>query len=341
MDNKHKPLILLTMGDPSGIGPEIVAMALNRAKIYKHARPIVVGSTAILERVVKSYELKLEVRSFENSDRTEFGPDVINVIDDYELDADKVVTGKIQKQSGQSSYNYIEKAVELIQKDEFDAMATAPIHKEALKMANIPEAGCTEILGRLTATSNPLTMFEVENLRIFFHSRHLSLKNAIAEVKKDKLIRMMESSIRALEAIGIKHRNFAVAGLNPHCSDGGLFGNEEIEEIAPAIKEMTAKGYNILGPIGADSVFHFANQNNWDGVLSLYHDQGHIAAKSIDFYRTVSVTLGLPFIRTSVDHGTAFDIAGKGQANPASMIEAILVAAKYARKYDPKTAEIS
>jgi len=341
MNDNHKPLILVTMGDPSGIGPEIVAMALNNEKIYKNAKPIVVGSTAIIKRTVKSYELNQNVRPFKNFKETEFHPDIINVIDDYELDPDKVVTGKIQKQSGQSSYNYIEEAIDLIQKNEFDAMATAPIHKEALKMADIPEAGCTEILGRLTATSNPLTMFEVENLRIFFHSRHLSLKNAIEEVKKNKLIKMVESSIRALEAIGIKHKNFAVAGLNPHCSDGGLFGTEEIEEIVPAIKEMTDKGYNILGPIGADSVFHFANQNHWDGVLSLYHDQGHIAAKSIDFYRTVSVTLGLPFIRTSVDHGTAFDIAGKGQANPDSMIEAILVAAKYARKYDPKKVETS
>lgn len=329
-----KPKIAVTMGDPSGIGPEIVALAMTSDKIYKVARPVVIGSKNLIYNFVKSYDLDVEVNSYKNDKNLFFSPNIINVIEPYDLHPDQVVAGKIQKISGAASYKFIAKATELILSGELDAMATAPIHKEALKLAGIPQAGCTEILGDLTDTGEPLTMFEVDNLRIFFHSRHVSLKESIELVRKDRLIYMIRRSVKALEKIGVKHETFAVAGLNPHCSDGGLFGNEEAQEIIPAVKALQKEGYNILGPIGADSVFHLAKENNWDGVLSLYHDQGHIASKTLDFYGTVSVTLDLPFIRSSVDHGTAFDIAGQKKANPASMEQAILTAANYARYYN-------
>jgi len=331
MADNNKPLIAITMGDPAGVGPEIVAMAMNDSGIYEKCRPVVIGSSNILQKAIHQYKLNIKVDEYQPNKTPKFNPNHINIIEPEELQLSKVTPGKIQENCGRASYRYIEVATQLIMAGKLDAMATAPIHKEALKLADVAEAGCTEILGDLTSTDNPLTMFEVENLRIFFHSRHVSLLEAIKLIKKDSLVRMIKRCIQELETIGVSHDKFAVAGLNPHCSDGGLFGNEEEKEIQPAVQELKQGGYNVVGPIGSDSVFHLAMENGWDAVYSLYHDQGHIASKTYDFYKTVSVTLGLPFIRTSVDHGTAFDIAGKGQANSTSMVEAILKAAQYAR----------
>lgn len=211
-----------------------------------------------------------------------------------------------------------------------DAVATTPINKESLKAGGINYIGHTEIFGALTETKDPLTMFETRGLRIFFLTRHVSLREMLEMIKKERIIEYVKRCTKALKQLGVENGTMAVAGLNPHSGEHGLFGWEEEEEIVPAIEELKAEGYDVEGPVGADSVFYQAAEGKYNSVLSLYHDQGHIAAKTLDFHRTIAVTCGMPILRTSVDHGTAFDIAGTGKASEVSMIEAIKVAARYA-----------
>lgn len=214
-----------------------------------------------------------------------------------------------------------------------DALATTPINKESLQAADVPYIGHTEILASLTGVDDPLTMFEVRSMRIFFLTRHLSLRDAIDQITADRVHDYLVRCDRALQRLGLENRKFAVAGLNLHSGEGGLFGREEVDEIEPGIERARRDGIAAVGPVPADSVFYHALQGRYDAVLSLYHDQGHIAAKMTDFERTISITNGLPFLRTSVDHGTAFDIAGTGQASSVSMEECIKLAAQYAPKF--------
>jgi 4-hydroxythreonine-4-phosphate dehydrogenase len=243
---------------------------------------------------------------------------------------DRYQVGAVSGICGRAAYEYIEKSIELASAGLADAVATTPINKESLKAGNVPFIGHTEIFAGLTNTDDPLTMFEVRGMRVFFLSRHVSLRKACDMVTEDRIIDYVKRCFDALKRLGVKDGNMAIAGLNPHSGEHGLFGTEEVDSIFPAVEKLQNMGYRVEGPIGADSVFHLALKGRYDSVLSLYHDQGHIATKTLDFERTISITNGLPFLRTSVDHGTAFDIAGKGIASPISMIEAIRVAAKYA-----------
>ena len=211
-----------------------------------------------------------------------------------------------------------------------DAISTAPINKEALRAAGVDFIGHTEIFAALTDTNDPLTMFETNGMRIFFLTRHVSLRNMVDMITKERIIDYVERCTEALARLGVTDGTMAVAGLNPHSGEHGLFGWEEVNELAPAVEELRARGYNVEGPVSADSVFHQAALGRYNSVLSLYHDQGHIAAKTLDFDRTIAITNSMPILRTSVDHGTAFDIAGKGTASAISMIECVKLAAKYA-----------
>ncbi|MFZ1327061.1 MAG: 4-hydroxythreonine-4-phosphate dehydrogenase PdxA, partial [Candidatus Contendobacter sp.] len=230
------------------------------------------------------------------------------------------------------AWEYIEAMARAALRGEVDAVNTAPIHKEAIQAAQVPHIGHTEMLAALTGACDPLTLFETLGLRVFFLSRHVSLRQACDLVTKERLLDYIERCHQALDQLGISGE-LAVAGLNPHCGEHALFGDEEVKEVTPAIAEAQKRGFWVVGPIGADSVFHQAKIGRYAAVLSLYHDQGHIATKTLDFERTISLTLGLPFLRTSVDHGTAFDIAWQGKASAVSMIESLLVAARYAPAY--------
>lgn len=238
--------------------------------------------------------------------------------------------GKVSGMCGRAAYDYIAESIKLAVERDVDAVATAPINKESLREGGIPYIGHTEIFGALTETEDPLTMFETNGLRVFFLTRHVSLKTMLTMIKKDRIIDYVRRCTRALECLGIEDGVMAVAGLNPHSGEHGLFGTEETEEIEPAIEALKKEGFRVEGPISADSVFYQAAQGRYSSVLSLYHDQGHIATKILDFERTISVTNGMPILRTSVDHGTAFDIAGRGLVSEVSMREAILLAAGYA-----------
>ncbi len=326
-----KPILGITMGDPSGIGPEIILNAFTNKKIYKYSNSIIIGSYKQL--VTENNNTDLKIRKITNVNSADFQVNVLNVIDLDNVIVDIEKKGKILAESGKAAFEYIQKSIELALSGEIDSVVTAPIHKEAIKAANLDFIGHTEMFGELTGSDDPLTVFEVENLRIFFLSRHVSLRQSCEMVKKDRIVKYVKRSIESLKTLGYKSGKFAVAGLNPHSSDNGLFGHEDLEEIVPAVEQLQSEGYDVIGPIGADSVFHMAMVNNWNGVLSLYHDQGHIASKTYNFDKTISLTLGLPFLRTSVDHGTAFDIAGKGIAQSISMEEAILKAAKYSAAF--------
>lgn len=330
----EKPVIGITMGDPAGIGPEIILKALRNSKLYTICKPLVIGCVDILKNTEEFVQSGLEFRVVCIPEEAEYEPGKVNIISIDNVDADSIMLGQIQSEAGRAAYQCIEAAVHLAKKGSIKAIATAPINKESIKAAEIDFIGHTEMLAGLTCTDDPLTMFQVYNLRVFFLSRHVSLKRACDLVNKDRLSDYIVRCDSALSVLGLERRKIAVAGLNPHSGEHGLFGNEEVLQIEPAIKLCRARGIDVVGPIAADSVFYQALNGKFDAVLSLYHDQGHIATKMVDFEKTISLTIGLPFLRTSVDHGTAFDIAGKGVASPVSMEEAIVLAADYSKNYD-------
>ena len=345
----EKPVIGITLGDPAGIGPEIIIKALSDKETRKSAWIFVFGGEEILIKtqfqLQKQYQ-KIPVKSFDNfSDMSrEFREGriqkMIPVLKNKKI-SDLSVNHEIEKyspESGQVAFESIKDAINSATKKEIFAVVTTPINKEGLKAAGIPFVGHTEIFGGLTNTENPLTMFQTHNLRVFFLSRHISLKKACDYVTEENIFCYLKQMDKALNQLNLKNPFIAVAGLNPHCGEHGLFGNEE-REIEKAIKKARKIGINVEGPIGADSVFNQAKNGKYTAVLSLYHDQGHIACKTLDFDRTVSLTLGLPFLRTSVDHGTAYDIAGTGKAQYISLKEGIKKAVEYFQQDSKKEAE--
>ncbi len=328
-------MLAVPMGDPSGIGPEIVLKALHSVSMPENVGVVFVADARLLVHTSVDCSVPLHFDSVVESDaelRAAISGGAQYI--DYDLpcvDLELFSYGKVSAMCGQAAYDCVAKATSLVMAGLCDAIVTPPLHKEALKAAGVPYIGYTEILGSLSKCETPITMFDTLGMKIFFHSRHLSLRNACDAVTKESLL----NSIIVCDSISSNPPGFntglplAVAGLNPHCGEHGLFGNEEVVAIEPAVEAARKIGIDVVGPVGADSVFHQAKVGRYRAVISLYHDQGHIAAKTLDFERTVSVTWNLPFLRTSVDHGTAFDIAGKGVASPVSMIEALQVAHRY------------
>ena len=319
------------MGDPAGVGPEIAVKALSKHEIYEVCKPILIGDLRLLQRTSENLRLDAGFRAVDCPEDAEGKAGLVEVVDLGNVDLDLLKIGEVSEEAGRASVEYVEKAVQYALKGEVDAVTTGPINKKAIQLAGSHHIGHTEMLGSLCGIEDPLTMFWVRGARIFFLTRHLSLAEAVKAVKKDRIVGTVGRMVGELHRIGVDEPLIAVAALNPHASDEGLVGDEEAREIVPAIEELTAKGIRVVGPVPADTVFLKVLEGRYDAVLSLYHDQGHIAAKTVDFYGTVSVTLGLPFVRTSVDHGTAYDIAGKGVANPRSLEEAIELAAELVR----------
>jgi len=326
-----RPFVAVPMGDPAGIGPEIVIKAVGKSETADIARCVVIGDAGTLEAAM-AFPGMPDVRLHRINDPEDgiYDAGIINILDLSNVDKSSLRLGQISGMCGRAAYEYIEKSIELANTGVADAVVTPPINKESLKEGGVDYIGHTEIFGALTNTPDPLTMFEVREMRVFFLTRHVSLADACVLVTKKRIVDYVTRCVEALKRLGVKDGIMAIAGLNPHCGEHGLFGNEEGNEISPAVLELQKMGYKVEGPISADSVFHLALQGRYNSVLSLYHDQGHIATKTFDFERTIAVTNGMPILRTSVDHGTAFDIAGKGIASSVSMEEAIKVAVKYA-----------
>jgi 4-hydroxythreonine-4-phosphate dehydrogenase len=324
-----RPLLAVTLGDPAGIGPEITALTLAEPEALQRARGLAVGDASVLRRAVRVTGLDVEVRPVASPGEARFSPGTIDVWD-LGLIAQDLDWGTVSATAGRSAVAAIETATRAAMSGEVTAMVTSPINKEAIWAAGSKHLGHTEMLGELTGSGRFNTMFLVRGLKIFFATRHMSLREALDSLSADGIGHSIREAHTALEVFGTPQPRLAVAALNPHGGENGKFGDEEITAIAPAVRAAQAAGMDVSGPVPADSVFHQGLQGRYDGVLAMHHDQGHIASKTYDFDGTVSVTVGLPILRTSVDHGTAFDIAGTGKASHATMRAAFRAAADLA-----------
>lgn len=324
-----KPIVAITIGDPAGIGPEITLDTVREAKVYEECKPFLIGSIDIIKRAMKLKDCDFKINKIEHPSEGKYEYGTIDVLETGEYDCESIEYGKVQKLAGQMAYDYVKKSIELGLNNDIDIVSTAPIHKEAIKLVGVKQEGHTEIYQDLTASDYALTMFNCRNLKVFFVSRHKALRDACDYITKDTVLDSVKQIDTELKGIGMENPKIAVAALNPHASDNGLFGTEEADHLIPAVEAAKAEGIHAVGPVPADSVFYLGTQGRYDAILSLYHDQGHIACKTLDFDRSITITWGLPFMRSSVDHGTAFDIAGKNIAGSISMLEATLVPVEY------------
>jgi 4-hydroxythreonine-4-phosphate dehydrogenase len=330
----YKPIIAITMGDPAGIGPEIAAKAFQDEKVREICRPFVVGDFNVMFDIVKRLGIKTLVMPITSVRNASFMADTLEVFDLKKVDIKKLVFGKISPMCGEVAFQSVKKAIQLAMEKEVEAVVTGPLHKKSMNEAGHNFAGHTEIFAHFTNTNRYAMLLVEKHLKVIHVSTHVSLRHACDLVKKDRILQVIELLHDGLIQLGEKNLKIGVAGLNPHAGDSGLFGTEDEEEILPAVQEAKAKGYNVEGPVPPDTLFAKANTGAYGGVVAMYHDQGHIPfkmagfkwnakKKRMDSVKGVNITLGLPIIRTSVDHGTAFEIAGKGIASPDAMIYAI------------------
>ena len=326
-----KPVLGITMGDATGCGPEIIVKSLLEKQFYDISRSVVIGDAKIMERAIKIVGASTQIRKVASLDGVGQTFGVIDVLDMDNLPED-LPFAKVDARAGKAAYEYVAKGVDLAMKNEIDAIVTAPLNKEAMNLGGYHYAGHTEILGDLSGTKDYAMMLVGGPLRVIHVSTHVSMREACNRTKKARVLKVIELADESCKLLGLTEPRVAVAGLNPHAGEGGLFGAEEIEEIIPAVEAAKAMGICVSGPIAPDTVFYRAAiKGHFDIVVCMYHDQGHIPMKVLSFETGVNVTVGLPFIRTSVDHGTAFGKAGKGTADHRSMNESLLLGAKMAQ----------
>ncbi|MBR2103496.1 MAG: 4-hydroxythreonine-4-phosphate dehydrogenase PdxA [Prevotella sp.] len=335
------PIIAITMGDPAGIGPEIIVKSLSLASTYQVCRPLVTGDARVMQWAVEMMNAPLNVRSIASVDEARFEHGTIDVLHLDCVDMTTFVPGQVQAQCGNAAFVSVVKAIELAMSGEVDATVTAPLNKEALHLAGHHFDGHTEIYAHFTHTKKYAMLLADDFLRVIHVSTHVSLREACDRVKKARIIEVAELIDDACRQFGIEQPRIGIAGLNPHASDGGLFGWEEEREIAPAVEELRKRGMIVEGPVPPDTLFAKARCGKYDGCVAMYHDQGHIPFKVVGFQwdqetgqmtaaKGVNITLGLPIIRVSVDHGTAFDVAGRGVASPDALLLSISYAVRMA-----------
>lgn len=325
----------ITLGDPAGIGPEISIKAFAKKALYERCQPLLVGDACVVEKYLQAHpELDLKINVVEEPDQGKYVYGTIDLIDLKAVDIDQLAIGEVSAMAGNAAFQYVKKVIELALDKKIDATVTNPLNKEALNLAGHHYAGHTEIYADLTHTDKYTMMLADGNLRVVHVSTHVSLREACDRATKERVLDVIRIADKACKNLGIKNPRVAVAGLNPHCGENGLFGREEIEEINPAVEAAKAEGINAFGSLPADTVFSKVNGGMFDIVVAMYHDQGHIPLKLLGFVydqekqswqavQGVNITLGLPIIRTSVDHGTAFDQAGKWSASELSLENAI------------------
>jgi len=339
---ERRPILGITMGDPTGIGPEIAAKVLSMEEVNKICSPLVVGDKGVMEQALEIARVKnLKVNPVREVEQAVFEYGTMNVFDLSNVDLTRLVHGKVSQMGGRAAFESITKVIELAMKGKIDATVTGPIHKEALNLAGHHYSGHTEIYAELTGTKNYAMMLVHGDFRVVHVTTHISLRKVCDLIKKDTILSRIKLAHEAMINLGIEEPRLGVAALNPHAGEGGLFGNEEIQAIEPAVKEAKDEGMDVEGPVPPDTIFAKARGGRYDAIIAMYHDQGHIPTKLLGFLwdekagqwssiRGVNVTLGLPIIRTSVDHGVAFDKAGKGKADPGSLLEAIKMAVQMA-----------
>ena len=329
------PIIGITMGDPASIGPEISLKALNKKEVYEKCRPIIIGYSSFIEKAKEYTELNnLKINSISKVSDALFEHGTIDVYDMNLVNTNDLELGKVSSAAGNAAFQYVKKVIELAMNNEINATVTNALNKEAINVAGHHFSGHTEIYAHYTDTKKYTMMLAHENLRVVHVSTHVSLREACDRCKKERVYEVIKIADEACKKLGIENPKIGVAGLNPHCGENGLFGTEEIDEIIPAIEKAQKENINVEGPIPPDTIFSKARGGWYDIVVAMYHDQGHIPLKLVGFVYNqkekkweavagVNITLGLPIIRTSVDHGTAFDQAGTGKANELSLINAI------------------
>jgi 4-phospho-D-threonate 3-dehydrogenase / 4-phospho-D-erythronate 3-dehydrogenase len=331
----EKPIVAITMGDPAGIGPEISLLAASNATVQEWTRPVIIGDANRIERAKLILNQKGRFKKqapalsvIQDIDAAAFQPGTIDVLDMNNVPAD-LPWGQVNATAGQCCFDYVKRSVELALTKSVDAICTAPINKEAWKLAHVPYPGHTEALAELSNSASSAMMLVNGRLRVVHVTTHVSLKHAIEMATVERILSRIILTADSLKQFGIEKPRIAVAGINPHAGEHGLFGDEDEVHTLPAIKQAREKGLDVTGPLPPDSVFARAAGGEFDAVIAMYHDQGHIAIKMLGFDTGINVTLGLPILRTSVDHGTAFDIAGLGIARETSMIASIQVAADF------------
>jgi 4-hydroxythreonine-4-phosphate dehydrogenase len=335
----RKPLIAITQGDPAGVGPEIIVAAWREKAVHEACRPLVLGHPEILRRAAALWQCDLRVVEIDSPDRAEPSADVIPCIRCGSDDVLQVAPGTIDARSGQAAFDAVVAATRLALAGQVDAIATAPLHKEALRRAGHDYPGHTELLAEMCGTDDFAMMLYLgpdEDLRspaglaVVHVTLHTALRNVLAELTEEGVLAKARLADRFMARLMDTRPRIGVCSLNPHGGEGGLFGDEERTIIAPAVRRGLAEGLQLVGPLPTDTLMRQAREGRFDAVVAMYHDQGHIAVKLLGMHRAVNVTLGLPIIRTSVAHGTAFDIAWQRRAEPGSMIEALRVASRLA-----------
>ncbi len=334
----RKPVIAITIGDPCGIGPEITVKALDLAKIYEKCSPIIIGDANVMRHAVQIANADIKVNAVDTLDECKYQYGEIDVLNLKNVDLKQLKFGEVTRLGGESSFQYIVKGIKMALEGKVDAVTTGPIHKKAINLAGHKYSGHTEIFAYYTKTKDYCMMLVDKDFRVSHVTTHVALRQVPDLVKKARILKVIQLTNEALTKMGIEKPRIAVSGLNPHSGEEGLFGREEIEEISPAIEEARSMGMQVEGPVPPDTVFVKLRGAQYDAAVAMYHDQGHIPTKLVGFkyddklgkwgsLSGVNTTLGLPIIRTSVDHGVAFGKAGKGTANPESMIDAIKLAA--------------
>jgi 4-phospho-D-threonate 3-dehydrogenase / 4-phospho-D-erythronate 3-dehydrogenase len=347
MKKKAKVPIAITMGDAAGIGPEIIVKALERKDLRRKALLIVVGDAGTMEQALSIAKSHLKIQPIAEVEQAQDDPLLIPVLDLKNIDLPRLKHGRVDPMPGKAAVEYIQKAAALAMEGRVGAIVTAPIHKEAINKAGFHYAGHTELLSHLTGTKEYCMLLAHGDFRVSHVTTHASMRNCCDRIKKDRVFTVIRLTHEFLRQLGIEKPRIGVAGLNPHSGEDGLFGDEEKKEILPAIEEAREKGWNVEGPVPPDTVFTKMKGKQYDAVVAMYHDQGHIAVKLVGFSMKpggkewdkmsgINMTLGLPIIRTSVDHGVAFGKAGEGRANPQSMVDAIQLAIQLAGKKGEK-----
>jgi 4-hydroxythreonine-4-phosphate dehydrogenase len=327
---KRKPFIAITMGDPTGIGPEIIVKAIDSGDLFAWCRPVVIGDAGVMKKASEDLQLSVAVKSVATFADANPETGTANVLDLKNVSLSKHTWGAPDASSGTAVVEYIKKAVELAMNREAGAVVTAPISKEMMNAAGHEYAGHTELLAHLTNAREYGMLFVGGGLRVILATIHIALKDVPRNITTGSVLKTLRLANAAMRYFGIERPRIGVAALNPHAGEGRLFGNEEWDKILPAVLKAREEGIHASDPLPADTLFYKARNNEYDIVVAMYHDQGLAPLKMLAFGAAVNVTVGLPIIRTSVDHGTAYDIAGKGCANPTSLIEAVKLAARMA-----------